>query len=299
MWDHLYRLQADKTAEAVMPESVGEAVEEANVMMNLLGKFTQDYIVPFVITLLIALLVYLIGRKLIGFCMKIVEKSFERAQMEISAAKFLNSVIRALLHVLLLFVVAGVLGVGTSSIVAIVGSCGLAIGLALQGSLSNFAGGVLLLLLKPFVVGDYIIAAGCEGKVISIDIIYTRLMTADNRLVTVPNGTMANSEIINVTSQDKRRLDLAIAIDYSEDIKRVRQVLLEVVKENPSILAEEEVMVFVSDFAASAVTIGLRAWVKTEEYLTVRSGLLEAVKEAFDREQIVIPYDQLDVNIHQ
>lgn len=286
-------------SDAAIYETVEEAVQKTSVAMEMLKEFIDDYAVPFAITLLIACICYAIGRKLIKWCMKLVEKSFVRAEMEVSAARFLSSVIKAALHTLLVFVVAGILGVGTSSIVAIIGSCGLAVGLALQGSLSNFAGGVLLLLMKPFVADDYIIAAGCEGKVLSIDMIYTRLLTNDNRCIVIPNGTLANSDITNVTANAKRRLDLEVSIDYEEDIKRVRLVLLSVIEDEEKVLKEEPVEIFVSSFAASAITMGLRVWVATEDYFEVRGRLLEEVKEAFDREEIVIPYERLDVNVRQ
>lgn len=290
---------AKVASDAELYESVEEAVEKTSMAMEMLRKFIDNYAVPFVITLLVACICYAVGRKLIKWCMKLVEKSFVRAEMEVSAARFLCSVIRAVLHVLLIFVVAGILGVGTSSIVAIVGSCGLAVGLALQGSLSNFAGGVLLLLLKPFVVEDYIIVDGCEGKVLSIDIIYTRLLTKDNCCIVIPNGTLANSNITNVTANARRRLDLEISIAYEEDVKRVRHILLSVIEGQEMIIKEEPAQIFVSGFAASAITMEIRVWVATEDYQEARWRLLEAVKEAFDRDGVVIPYDQLDINMKQ
>lgn len=295
----LFLAQMDIADKEMITETVDEAVEKTNILMDMLKGFAKEHLFPFCTTLLVALVVYLIGKKLIRFCMKLIDKSFARAEMEVSAANFLSSLIKTALYVLLVFIIAGILGVGTSSIVAIVGSCGLAIGLALQGSLSNFAGGVLLLLLKPFVVGDYIIAAGHEGKVVSIDIIYTRLLTVDNRSVVIPNGTLSNSEIINVTAEDKRRLDMDVSIDYEENITRVREVLLSVLASQEKILEQDEVSVFVANFDSSAVRMGIRVWVKTEDYFEVKFSLYEKIKQKFDEENISIPYDQLDVNIRK
>lgn len=287
-------------ADAV-PEEVKEAAEAVqNTSLEQIMNWFQaqiPHLIRFGIKLGIFFLIFFIGRKLIKWITKIVKKALERSSVEESAENFLLSIVRVLLDIVLVMILAGYLGVGGSSIVAVLGSAGLAIGLALQGSLSNFAGGVLILILKPFIVGDYIIAEGTEGVVDSIDLFYTRLITADNKMVVIPNGSLTNENITNVTNQPKRRVDLAIGIDYSQNIAEVREILLQLAAKHELILQEEETIVFVSAFDASAITIGFRFWTKTENYWAARWDMLEKIKAAFDKKGISIPFDQLDVNL--
>lgn len=287
-------------ADAV-PEEVKEAAEAVqNTSWDQIMNWFQEqipHLIRFGIKLSILLLVFFVGRKLIKWITKIVGKALEKSSVEESAENFLLSIVRVLLDIVLVMVLAGYLGVGGSSIVAVLGSAGLAIGLALQGSLANFAGGVLILILKPFAIGDYIIAEGSEGVVDSIDLFYTRLITADNKMVVIPNGSLTNSNITNVTNQPKRRVDLEIGIDYSQNIAEVREILLQLAVKHELILQEEEKNVFVSAFDASAITIGFRFWTKTEDYWAARWDMLEKIKAAFDKKGISIPFDQLDVNL--
>ena len=182
-----------------------------------------------------------------------------------------------------------------------IGSAGLALGLALQGSLSNFAGGVLILVLKPFKVGDYIVdgSSGKEGTVRRIDLFYTYLNTADNKKLIIPNGSLANTHIINSSSNDTRRVDFEIGISYSADIDIAKRVITETAKAEEKILKNEEVFVFIKELAASQVTVGVRVWVRTEDYWTVYFALNEAFKKALDRENIEIPFNQLSVHIEE
>lgn len=257
------------------------------------------HVVIFALRMIIAPVAFLIGRKLIKGLQKTIKKNLERVNVEVGVVKFTLSLSNILLHFLFIVLLAQILGVETSAIVAILGSAVFAIGLALQGSLSNFAGGVLILVTKPFVVGDYIVAGSMEGQVTGIDVIYTRLLTVDNRRIVLPNGTLANSEIINVTAEAKRRLDLNVSIDYSENIKKVKDILEELLHGHEMILPKEEISVFVNSFDPSSINIGLRVWVATEDYWALRYRLLEEVKKAFDENQIEIPFDQLDVNIRK
>ncbi len=287
--------------EDVVPEEVKE-VAEAMQHTNA-GKIMEWFheqipvLIKLGIRLFIFLLILFIGRWLIKWITKITAKALNKSSVEESAESFLLSVIRVFLYIVLVTILAGYLGVGGSSIVAVLGSAGLAIGLALQGSLSNFAGGVLILLLKPFKVGDYIITSGGEGVVENIDLFYTKLLTGDNKMIVIPNGSITNASIINVTNQPKRRVDLEIGIDYSQNIGIVKEVLLGLVEEHELVLKEEEVKVFVSSFDSSAITMGLRFWTTTEDYWTVRWDVLENIKSEFDERGITIPYDQLDVNV--
>lgn len=252
--------------------------------------------------LLIAVIVLVVGRKLIRWLVKIIGAALERHDVDEGVRRFLMAVLNVIFHFILILMTAGILGWETSSLVALVGSTGLTLGLALQGSLSNFAGGVLILIMKPFRLGDYIIAngtaAGNEGTVAAIDLFYTRLLTIDNRMVVIPNGILSNSSIVNVTNESIRRLDLLISVEYSQDIKKVKDILYRLAMESQLVLKEEhEISVFVNSFEASAITMGLRVWVVTEDYWRLRWDLLEKIKETFDQEGIQIPFDQLDINI--
>lgn len=249
--------------------------------------------------LAIALLLYYLGTKIIKLVLKFTKKSFLKSNMEEGVSNFLFSIIKIALYFVLILTICQFLGLATSSVIALLGSAGLAVGLALQGSLANFAGGVLILIAKPFVVGDYIIVGDQEGKVISIDIIYTKMQMVDNKIVIMPNGALADSNIINVTDQNKRRIDIEVAVDYSEDIKRVRDILKEIIERQNQILLDESVDVVVGALNTSSVDMLIHVWVKKEDYWTVRWEMLEEIKERFDEEGIVIPFNQLDVNVRE
>ncbi len=191
------------------------------------------------------------------------------------------------------------LGIATSSIVAVIGSAGLAIGLSIQGSLSNVAGGVVLMLIKPFEVGDYIIdgSSGKEGTVTAIGMMYTKLLSTDNRVILIPNGSLSNACITNVTNQDIRQIQIFIGVSYDSDIKKVRSVLTEIVEGEKKSLSSEPYKIYVNEFKDSSIEMGIRFWVKTEEYWEVRWRVMETIKEKFDENGIEIPYNKLDVNI--
>lgn len=246
---------------------------------------------------IVAIIIFAIGRKLINLLVKILDKSFRKSSMDLGVIKFLNSFIRISLNIVLVVVIAGFVGLETTSLATIIGSAGLAIGLSLQGSLSNFAGGVLVLILKPFTIGDYIISGSNEGVVKGIDIFYTRLLTADNKLVVIPNGALSNSPITNVTNQDIRRVDIVVGVDYSEDIRKVKNLLSDIANNYELIEKDKGVDIFVDELASSSVNIGFRVWAKTENYWKVKWDMNENIKYEFDKAGISIPFDQLDVSI--
>lgn len=246
---------------------------------------------------IVAIIIFAIGRKLINLLVKLLDKSFRKSSMDLGVIKFLNSFIRISLNIVLIVVIAGFVGLETTSLATIIGSAGLAIGLSLQGSLSNFAGGVLVLILKPFTIGDYIISGSNEGVVKGIDIFYTRLLTADNKLVVIPNGALSNSPITNVTNQDIRRVDIVIGVDYSEDIRKVKNLLSDIANNYELIEKDKGVDIFVDELASSSVNIGFRVWAKTENYWKVKWDMNENIKYEFDKTGISIPFDQLDVSI--
>lgn len=256
-------------------------------------------LLSFLVQVVVAIIVLLIGSRIIKFLLKLIRKSLDRSKVEAGVVTFLCSLVKYSLYFVLAMIILAQFGVTTSSVVAVLGSAGLTLGLALQGSLSNFAGGVLILLLKPFVVGDYIIdgATGQEGTVSSITIFYTKLLTVDNRMILIPNGTLSNSSITNVTHMEKRRIDLLIGVSYEANLAKTKQVLSDVVKSEEKILPGEPVEIYVSELADSSVQMGVRAWVKTEDYWPIRWKMTEDIKNALDANGISIPYPQMDVTV--
>ena len=250
-------------------------------------------------TLLIALIVFLIGKRIIALLLKLLNRWMERSHVEVSVHKFIMSLGRVLLYILLIFCVAGILGVGTSSIIAIIGSAGLAVGLALQGSLSNFAGGVLILLLKPFEVGDYIIedTNHNEGTVKEIQIFYTKLSTVDNKTIVIPNGMLTNNSLTNATAKAERKLDLKVDIAYEADLRKAKAVIEEIIRQDDATIKNEEILVFVHELAESSVVIGARAWVKNEDYWNARWRILEEIKLKLDENEIEMAYPHLTVQM--
>lgn len=239
-------------------------------------------------TLLAALIVFLIGRKVISLLLRFLNRWMERAKVELSVHRFALSLGNVLLHLFLVFCIAGVLGVGTSSIVAVLGSAGLAVGLALQGSLSNFAGGVLILLLKPFLVGDYIIATGVEGTVRNIDIFYTRIVTTDNKVIVIPNGTLSNSNIVNTSQEGHRLLVIDFMVGYDTDVGRVKEIILSLMQEEALICQDKPMNVVIDKLNPGRIKMQAKAWVATPDYWEQRYHLLEAVKERLQEQEIFL-----------
>ncbi|MBO5165692.1 MAG: mechanosensitive ion channel [Lachnospiraceae bacterium] len=250
------------------------------------------------VRILLSVLVFVVGVQLIKLIRRILKKSLQRAKADIGVVQFLDSLVKMVLYVVLIFTIATGFGVDAASIVALVGSAGVAIGLALQGSLSNFAGGVLILLLKPFKVGDYIKEdnKGNEGTVIEIQLFYTKLATADNRIIILPNGTLANTSMTNVTEAATRRLDITVGIAYNSDIKKAKEVLTEMLKADEATLKNQDMLVFVDALADSSINLGIRCFVKKEDYWETKWRLTEETKYALDKAGIEIPFPQLDVH---
>ena len=245
-------------------------------------------------------LAFLMGVQLIRLIRKILKKTLERSKADISAMNFIDSFVKFALYFLLVLTIASGLGVDAASILAIVGSAGVAIGLALQGSLSNLAGGVLILVLKPFRVGDYIEDSNNRAGIVeSIDIFYTHLLTYDNIAIVLPNGTLANGTITNYTQSELRRVIVPVSISYQADVKEARKVLLEALKEDPSVRKDKEMRVLVDALADSGVNLLVRCWVKQDDYWETKWRLTELVKDTLDEAGISIPFPQLDVHINR
>lgn len=250
------------------------------------------------VTLLYAIIILIAGRLLIKYVLKFTDRILARSRVEISVSRFFQSVLRVVLYSVLFIVIAGKLGIQTTSFITILGSAGVAVGLAMQGSLSNFAGGVMILLLKPFAVGDYIVDSEAnEGTVERIDIFYTHLLTPDNKMVLVPNGELSGSRITNVTAMATRRVDIKVGISYGSDIDKAKVIMARIAERYEPVLKDQPIMTVVSALLESSVEVQLRVWVKKEDYWTTVFYLNETIKNTFDAEGIKIPFNQLDVHV--
>jgi small conductance mechanosensitive channel len=243
-------------------------------------------------SLLYALIFYLVGRFIVNKLVSGFRLLLEKRDANPSLNTFLVGLIKALLYVSLFIGIATILGVPMSSFLAILGAAGLAIGLALQGSLSNFAGGVLILLFKPFKVGDVITGQGHTGTVNKIDILYTHLLTFDNREVVIPNGNLANSDVINITAQPIRRVDINVGVSYDSNLQHVREVLLKILTADERIHSDPEPVVWLNNFGDSSLNLVVRAWTNTENVWPVYFETMEKIKSAFDQHDIEIPFPQ-------
>ncbi len=272
--------------------------------INRLTKYISNKIpelIDFAVGVVLALLVFWIGTKIIKWIRKIIRISMEKGNVDKGVRQFVDSLVKFLLYAILIFSIGSKFGLDTTSVAAALASCGVAIGLALQGSLSNFAGGVLILVLKPFVVGDYIVEdnKGREGTVKEIQLFYTKLLTVDNKTVIIPNGTLANTSLTNVTAQDRRRLDLSVGISYDADLKKAKELIEGLFRADEDILKEEGINVFVDNLGDSSVVIGARGWVKKDAYWTTKWRLTENIKLTLDENGIEIPFNQVVVHVKE
>ena len=263
------------------------------------GDQLLDWLADKTFDIVVALIFLFVGMKVTKLLVKIIKRAFEKTDMEDSVEGFLLSVIKGILYAIVFVMAISIVGVQVTSLVAILGTASLSIGLALQGSLANFAGGVLILLMKPFKVGDYIIENDkkCEGTVESIDIFYTKLKTFDNKVIVIPNGNITANSIINVTAEKSRKLDLAVGVSYDSDIKLVKDTLIDIVTSSPYYDKTKEMNVFVDSFQDSSIRMGIRCFVKTEDYWSARWEILENIMVKFDENNIVIPYSQVEVTV--
>lgn len=285
-------------AELAQLADMGDMNENLGAIEQFMDTLPEKAL-RFGIRVLVAAVVFFVGSRLIKLIRRITRRSLERARVETGVLQFLDGLLKGSLYLILVLVIAGNFGFDAASVVALLGSAGVTIGLAMQGSLSNLAGGVLILLLKPFRVGDYIIEAsqGNEGTVREIGIFYTKLSTPDGKIVVLPNGNLANNSITNATESPIRRMDLTVGISYDADIAAAKNVLREVMEADPDVLGEEPVLVFVSALGGSEVVLGMRCFCENPQYWELRWRLLENAKLALDKAQIEIPYQQ--ITIHQ
>lgn len=277
-------------------------IAEGNLKPGVIEAFLNELpskALSFGVKVLLCVLLFLIGVKIIQLVRKMLRRSMEKAGAEEGVRSFVDSFVKAALYVLLGFVLLSWFGVDTASIVALVGSAGVAIGLAIQGSLSNLAGGVLIMLLKPFKVGDFIKedTHGNMGTVTEIQIFYTKLSTIDNQVVVLPNGSLANTSLTNASGNRERRMDVQVGISYSADLKKAKEVLLSLLEENEKVLKEREYRVFVEELADSAVILNMRCYFAQEDFWEEKWRMTEEAKLALDEAGIEIAYPQLDVHV--
>lgn len=247
-------------------------------------------------------IILFIGFRIVSIISKSCKKVLDRFNIESEVKTFLLSFVKIGLKALVIIWAVTIIGVPNSSIIALFGTASVSIGLALQGGLSNVTGGLIILLIKPFHIGDYIVfdssSINCEGIVKEIDIFYTRIASADNKTIVVPNGLISNATLVNVTKQNTRRIDLVIAVSYDTDILYAKQTIREIILKEAAVLtdAEHEILIFVDNLSSSSVDIGVRFWVLTDDYWKVRWSVLENIKNIFQERNISIPYKQLDVH---
>ncbi len=260
-----------------------------NKAEQLLSK-SFDFLLDFGPKVIGAILIWIIGSWLIKKILKQANRIMTVREYEISLQKFLTDLLSWSLKIILIITILGLLGVETTSFAAIIASAGLAIGLALQGSLANFAGGFLIMIFKPFKIGDLIEAQGEIGVVQEIEIFTTKLSSAENREIIIPNGTLSNGNITNYTTNGKLRANITIGVGYDEDIKKVKEILLKVLTDNPKVLKEPAPAVFVSELADSSVNFTVRPWATTADYWEMYFNTIENIKLTLDKENIEIPY---------
>lgn len=275
--------------------------KETSHLLIGLKEFFNDVLFRNLPSIIVALLVLWIGWKMIKWLDKLLLKIFTKKNLDVSLNSFLRSIIIIALKVLLIITVAGMIGIQMTSFIAILGAAGLAIGMALQGTLQNFAGGVIILLLKPYKVGDYIEQGGISGIVKEIQVFNTLLITLDNKVIVVPNTQLATNTLTNYTRSEKRRVDVNVGIAYGEDINKARKVLIDLAMSHPDVLKDEAdaPAVAVLELGASSINLQLRAWTKTENYWGVMGALTQGTYETLKENQIEIPFDQLQVHINK
>ncbi len=273
-------------------------MDNANMLDEYLDKITK-WLLDKCLAIITMLVFLFIAFKVAKLILKIIKRSFDRSKLDSSVSGFLLSLIRIAVYSIIIIMAAAMVGFQVTSLVTILGTAGLAIGLALQGSLANFAGGVLILIMKPFKVGDYIVENDkkCEGTVEAIDIFYTKLRTYDNKQIVIPNGNITNNSITNVTSNNCRMLDLSVNISYKQDIKEAKEVLTAMLEKSKYRLKDRDVTVFVDSLGESGIKLGVRCWVSIADYWNAKWEITENIKNTFDEHGIEIPYNQLDVHL--
>lgn len=295
----LYNMAADTaTTESV----VGDAVKEATDQVSIVGQYIQkltDWCMSKLGSIVVAVIFMVVCFKLVKLLLRILRKSFERSKLDPSVAGFFISAVKIVLNVLIVLTAASIVGFQITSFITILGTAGVTLGLALQGSLSNLAGGLLILILKPFRVGDYIVENNthCEGTVVYIDIFYTRLITFDNKSVVIPNGNISNTSLVNVTEHDMRRVDIPFSVAYDSDMEKVKRVTIETIKDVDGYLPDEQILFYIDEFADSGINMYVKFYATIEKFFDAKWDAMWKLKKAFDENDIEIPFNQMDVHM--
>lgn len=261
-----------------------------------IAAMSQTYVIPWAINIVLALVIFFVGRIVVNIITSIVRKLLGRAEMDDILIDFISSILRTALLLFVIIAALDQLGVDTTSLIALLGAAGLAVGLALQGSLQNFASGVMLIVFRPFKSGDFVEAGGVSGTVEKISIFSTQMRTGDNREIIVPNGKIYGDTITNFSARETRRIDMVFGIGYDDDLKKAQTILQSLVDADERILKDPETLIAVSELADSSVNFVVRPWVKSGDYWAVKFDLTENVKLAFDEQGISIPYPQMDIH---
>lgn len=269
--------------------------------LSALGKFFNNIWEAFlraIPSILLAIAILIVGIILTKICVKLMSKGLSKTKLDLTVVKFTTQVTKILLYVLLLTVVLSMVGIPATSIITVIGTAGVAIGLALQNSLSNVAGGFLLMITKPFKIGDYIISNGVEGTVSQISILHTRLDSVTNQAIFIPNGLAINAVVVNNSQNDERRVDVDFSISYKDDFETARQIITDIIKAHDKVDKQREIFVRMSEHGESAIIITSRCWCKNANYWQVHFDLIEQVRAAFIEKNIEIPFKQIDININ-
>jgi small conductance mechanosensitive channel len=270
-----------------------------NITPDEASKYLDEFILPFAINIGMAIVIYIVGKIVVNILVNVFAKVMAKSKYDDMLIDFLKAIVRSILMLFVIIAALGQLGIDTTSFAAILAAAGLAIGLSLQGSLSNFASGVMLLVFRPFKAGDYVDAGGASGTVKSISIFTTLIVTPDNKEIIVPNGAIYGGNITNFSARDTRRVDLVFGIGYDDDLKKAKSILEEMVKADERILQDPAPTVAVAELGDSSVNFVVRPWAASSDYWGVKFDLTEAVKLRFDAEGISIPYPQMDVHVHK
>jgi len=284
-------------AQETPTASAMEALQSADV--NKIMEFMQTDGLAFGIDLAIALVIFFVGRILISLVVRGMSKAMQKNDVEKTLETFACNLVRMALLIVVIIAAIGQLGIQTTSFIAIFGAAGLAIGLALQGSLSNFASGVLIVLFRPYKVGDFVEAAGIAGAIEQVQILTTIFKTGDNKQVIVPNSQIMDSIITNYSANDTRRVDMVVGVSYDDDLDKVRKTLEDIIAADDRILSEPAVTIAVSELADSSVNFVVRPWCATADYWAVMWDLTEEIKKRFDQESISFPFPQRDVHLYK
>ncbi len=288
------------THEVTIKDAVDDLVQHPEETASKLGEFFQNMwnsIIHGIPTIILAIVVLLLGLIICKLVLKVLSKGLDRTRLDLTVNNFVKQCCKIVLYVLLVTIVLSVLGIPATSIITVIGTAGVAIGLALQDSLSNVAGGIMLLINKPFKIGDYIMVSGVSGTVKQITILYTRLDSDSNQAIFIPNGQVSGAVVTNNNTNGTRRVDLKFSISYEDDYQKAREIILQVLSRNEKILTDPAPTVRMIEHAASSINIAVRPWCKAADYWEVYFSVMEEIRAAFIAGGISIPFDQLDVHV--